>query len=341
MEPPAHVKQPAEALLKETSEGVAREIELGAAFSFAPSVETFRKAQIASQRILRSDFSIVPDSVSVSLSNGLNQFMSVLGRMRAFRANQPDALAARQQLMLEIEATYLNAIFPLVGQIVAASPPETGTAQIVESARAALAETQAAQVQAKQIAADAAKALAAAQEASVKAGVTAQAIHFGNRATAHVKAGVAWLVTTVLLIAIAVIVALAVFDPSLGLHVFGLGPGTPPAPDGSAVTAALVRQLVARVIVLSLLLYAVVLAARNYRAHRHNAVLNQHRQTALQTFDAFVKGTSDDQTKNAVLLQATQAVFSTQPSGYLTSEAEPLPQTTIVEILRKLGPEKS
>ncbi len=54
------------------------------------------------------------------------------------------------------------------------------------------------------------------------------------------------------------------------------------------MTEGLVRQLVARVIFLSLLLYAVVLAARNYRAHRHNAVLNRHRQTAPATFDAFV-----------------------------------------------------
>jgi hypothetical protein len=52
----------------------------------------------------------------------------------------------------------------------------------------------------------------------------------------------------------------------------------------------------------------------------HNQVINRHRQTALTTFQAFVGSTSDLQVKNAVLLQATQAIFLPQPSGYLKAD---------------------
>lgn len=53
------------------------------------------------------------------------------------------------------------------------------------------------------------------------------------------------------------------------------------------------------------------------------------------TFDVFVKAASaDDQTKNAVLLQATQCIFSPQSAGCLASEKEPEGSSQLVELVR-------
>jgi hypothetical protein len=46
-------------------------------------------------------------------------------------------------------------------------------------------------------------------------------------------------------------------------------------------------------------------------------VVDQHRQNALSTFETFMKAASDEQMKNAVLLQATQAILTPQATDSL------------------------
>jgi hypothetical protein len=79
------------------------------------------------------------------------------------------------------------------------------------------------------------------------------------------------------------------------------------------------------------------MAAKNYRTHRHLVVVNQHRQSALRTFEAFIKAASgDDQTKNAVLLEATRCIFAPANTGYLGGEEEN-PSNRIIEIFKTVG----
>jgi hypothetical protein len=82
------------------------------------------------------------------------------------------------------------------------------------------------------------------------------------------------------------------------------------------------------------LYYGLVWAGRNFSTHRHNQTVNNHRQNALKTFEAFVKAASDDATKNAVLLQATQSIFSPQASGYLGIHGGESSAPQILEIIR-------
>src|SRR5882724_4341617 len=77
-----------------------------------------------------------------------------------------------------------------------------------------------------------------------------------------------------------------------------------------------VQLVIAKIIIFSVLLSATLWAGRIYRATRHNQVVNKHRQNALSTFETFTKAASDDATKSAVLLQATNCIFSPQQSGY-------------------------
>jgi hypothetical protein len=91
-----------------------------------------------------------------------------------------------------------------------------------------------------------------------------------------------------------------------------------------------------KVFVFTVLLSATVWSGKVYRAYRHNAVVNRHRQNALATFQAFAKAANDDTTKNAVLLQGTQCIFSPQQTGYIQSEADS-PAPTLFEIIRGAG----
>ena len=73
------------------------------------------------------------------------------------------------------------------------------------------------------------------------------------------------------------------------------------------------------------------------RAHRHNEVVNRHRQNALSSFETFVAAArADEQTKNAVLLEATRSIFALQPTGYDSTDAESAGSSQLIEVMRTL-----
>lgn len=48
--------------------------------------------------------------------------------------------------------------------------------------------------------------------------------------------------------------------------------------------------------------------------------MNRHRAIALGTFETFVAGTSDDVTKNAILMEATRSIFAPVQTGYVAGD---------------------
>lgn len=104
-----------------------------------------------------------------------------------------------------------------------------------------------------------------------------------------------------------------------------------------AGTAEIVQQSLAKIIVFTALYYGLIWCARNYGANRHNFIVNRHRQNSLSTFETFVKAAEGDlETKSAVLLQATSSIFSPQPSGYSSKDAEGEQPGKIIEIVRSV-----
>lgn len=92
---------------------------------------------------------------------------------------------------------------------------------------------------------------------------------------------------------------------------------------GDFKDAAIIQKIIARLAIISILYFGVIWFIKNYRAHRHLSVLNSHRQNALLTFQSFVEGAGgDEQTKKAVLLEATHCIFSPANTGYLGGEDE-------------------
>ena len=99
----------------------------------------------------------------------------------------------------------------------------------------------------------------------------------------------------------------------------------------------IVQFTITKVVVLTALFYGLSITNRNYKAHKHNAVMNKHRQNALSTFETFSSAASaDDQTKNAVLLETTHSIFSNQQTGYLKSEGDSESNSKIIEIIKSV-----
>jgi hypothetical protein len=159
------------------------------------------------------------------------------------------------------------------------------------------------------------------RQAAAEVGVAQHATHFKDEAEAHEKQAGKWLTRTVW----AAIATIGWGAASFFIH-----------PENE--TAKIIQFAVAKLIILSALYYALVWCARNYNAHRHNYVVNKHRQNSLSTFETFVKAAGDDvDTKNAVLLQATQSIFSGQASGYIGKESDSETPNKFIEIMRSVS----
>ena len=62
--------------------------------------------------------------------------------------------------------------------------------------------------------------------------------------------------------------------------------------------------------------YGVFFCAKNYMANRHNAVVNRHRQNALETYLAVADAVKDQKHRDTVLAYAAQCVYVPQDSGF-------------------------
>jgi hypothetical protein len=162
----------------------------------------------------------------------------------------------------------------------------------------------------------------AAKDATAKIGVAQFATQFEDIAKEHTDASRHWLIATAALGILTVVVAIV----SIYLLL----------PTGTLDDPGTVQRIITKLVIISIFYFAALWASRNYRAHRHLSVVNKHRQSALATFETFVKAADDDQTKSAVLLEATHCIFSPAVSGYLGADEEG-PANRIIEILKTAG----
>ena len=82
---------------------------------------------------------------------------------------------------------------------------------------------------------------------------------------------------------------------------------------------------------------------KNHAAQKHLEVINTHRQKALDTFDAFVAAAEGNQeTRDAVLLAATEAIFAANQTGYLSTKTTgPDNRSPVQQVIREIIPQKS
>ena len=71
---------------------------------------------------------------------------------------------------------------------------------------------------------------------------------------------------------------------------------------------------------------------KNYTAEKHLETVNRHRQNALETFDAFAAAAEGDrETRDAVLLAATNCIFDANQSGYLAAKTSRSESTSPIQ----------
>ena len=82
---------------------------------------------------------------------------------------------------------------------------------------------------------------------------------------------------------------------------------------------------------------------KNYTAQKHLEVINTHRQNALETFDTFVAAAEGNrETRDAVLLSATEAIFDANQTGYLSTKGSGSDsRSPVQQVIREIIPDRS
>jgi hypothetical protein len=83
-----------------------------------------------------------------------------------------------------------------------------------------------------------------------------------------------------------------------------------------------VQLAISKVLVFGVIAYMLILAAKTYAAHRHNTVINRHRQNALLTYRALVEAGTEDGAKDIVLTHAASCIFAPQETGFTKSDSD-------------------
>lgn len=143
---------------------------------------------------------------------------------------------------------------------------------------------------------------------AAEAGAAQTAIHFREAADHHKCQSHKWMIATRVFLGVVlgstflfVILALLLEPPSVGKAV---------------------QVIAAKIVFLSAATFGLVWCARNYKSHKHNQVVNEHRQHALSTFQTFADGARTDSVREAVLLAGAQAAFIGRPTGYEGGESD-------------------
>ena len=151
---------------------------------------------------------------------------------------------------------------------------------------------------------------------------------FEDQAKNHQKGAWAWLiVTSALTFGFGYIFWLLLKD---------LGPTSDKLPE-------ILTNLFTKGFFLSLIYLLLNRSIKNYTAEKHLQTINRHRQNALATFEAFVEAAGENrETRDAVLLAATDAIFDANQSGYLSVKTSRSDSANpIQQVVRAVIPDKS
>lgn len=308
----------------DVSKELIRSAELGTADfkdvlpTLAQTIELFRELD---------SFNLValPLDIIRQLSARVGAAVTTFDTLREFSLENPQMMPERENLINRVRTEYTAHFVMLTPHLTYLSVKQSNVtamdAEVRQTIRQLDSYTAEKRTEQENIRKEMESALATVKSAASEAGVSQQSIVFGEQSISDQSIASRWLKLTI----------------GLGILSFSFVAITmiliPPPTDS---TAEVVRGISTRLVALSLLAFALGFAVRQYTASKHNETVNLHRHNALRTFETFVQAADDQETKDAVLLEATRSIFAAQPSGFLRGTKGAESPSTMIEIVRRV-----
>ena len=294
-----------------------RENELGKHFSFKGAVDPARRLLNLYKRLPLSVLDDLPRTHLDQIHNQAQQDYSRLEQILSFDPGQENASAAHAKLIDQLgESAYQNA-FKVLHSLISYSLQKSADFQRLEGdARATFQniKDEASEItkELTQTKEEAASILDETRKVAAEQGVSQQAVYFKESADAHETAAGDWQKYTIW----TALVLAAYSAVSFTFHKISYF-----APTDTYQT---IQLAVSKVLVFGVISFILYLCARNFLSHKHNAIVDRHRQNALMTYRALVDAAGDTPNKEVILVQAAACIFGAQGTGY-TRDSSPKP----------------
>ncbi len=304
---------------------------LGSAMDFRDIEKEYEQIQQLYRDLQSINYDDFPINVLADISERANVLLSIFQEIMHFDPNKVNSPQLRKNLVERVIGAYAQQ-YSFLSPIISLSlfrrlNLDGYYKKLNEQAEAGSQSFNAIMINLNKKLDDAETILSKIKSAATETAVAKHASYFKEQAIEHKKAARVWLFAT------GVLGLLTIAFGGLILYLFS-------SSKAPMEIQQSIQLSVVKLIIFSVLSTAAIWSSRIYKAHRHNYVISKHRQNALSTFEAFTAAASDEQTKNAVIVQAARSIFSCQPSGYITSsETSEGPQ--ILEIMRSITNFKS
>ncbi|MBL4730995.1 MAG: hypothetical protein JKY82_00070 [Rhizobiaceae bacterium] len=285
-----------------------RENDLGTSFHFKDAVPHAQRLIELFQKIPLDALNEFPDQQLNVLKQQADSTFSLFEQIAQFDVKQQNAASVQQSIINKIEGSYqaiFNQLMPFISYGVART---VDFSRLEIEGRAALQnirdKTDEIFEEIDQSKIEAAGILDEIKRTAAEQGVSQQASYFAEESKEHTALADEWKTTT--------------RNWAIGIIVYGFVsfffhkiPWI--APTGISESIIFIAS---KILIFAILSYMLILSARNFLSHKHNAVVNKHRQNALMTFNALVSASAGGETQDIILTHASSCIFSPQDTGY-------------------------
>lgn len=308
-------------------DSLVRERELGELSSFKGVVEPAQRLINLFQQVSLEALEDLPANILQGhIRDYANQVLAYFKQVLAYEPSQGQP--ARDQLITQITNYYgptFSTLFPLVAyantRTIDIGRVELEAKAVVERVSKQAKDVEVSlQTQINQVE----KVVETVRKVAAEQGVTQQAIYFKDEASHHKAQADNWGKYTMWwALGLGTWAILSLFLAKMDLF----------KPQDAYQH---VQLIVSKALVFAVISFMLYLSAKNYLAHRHNEVVNRHRQNALLTFEAFVKASGDPEAGKVILGQAAACVFAPQATGYSQEGGvDAAKASSVVEVLAK------
>jgi len=281
---------------------------------------------------------VLPEEKQKDITRAISGFFGVIDRIVAFSPQIANPQGERDNLMKELKNQYKELFEKLLLPLNAFQSGHISLSQELEKelenvadkinkryedletrSVEALKKVEAQQKQSEEL-------LKAMQEAAAKGSVGTFAGIFSEQANSHQISSRIWLWVS-MGAAVAMFSFLYFIFQDLRLTLS----------TGTELSLAL-QILFSKLILISFASVVFAKLIKNYNAHMHLFILNKHRENSLKTFQSFVQATDDQKVKDAILLQATNTIFSSGDTGFISqSQKEPTTGIEITKVIEQIN----
>ncbi len=311
---------------------LARKEDLGKALNFEGAIEPAQKIVSLFKMISPNIFNVIPDQSSTTLRTHIETLNSRFNSILNLPPESQDFSNTRTELIKDLKNVYqqfFTNLIPFINySFFWSEKKDDRIEETMVLFNSKFKEMESANKKSAEIITDMEKEsknlIEGIRKTAAEGGVTQESVHFKSESDSHDKLSGKWMKATIL-ISVILILFLSL---SIKYKWF----------TSESQSLSVTIQLVStKVLIFGVLSYALFLSSRNFLSHKHNAIVNRHRQNALMTFEALASASGTKEGKEVILSHAAACIFAPQDTGYTKGDSPRSKMPPIFELLPKIA----